>query len=87
MWKVSWTIKSVLKGAFQVLHGTLARREDCLGVTGCSKYPLFFRATRFLMKFLKVTSETPFRRTLYHIDMVEGLLSNVASDIKRISMT
>ena len=42
----NWNIKQVLKGAFQILHDTPARREDYESVTGSIIYPLFFCATR-----------------------------------------
>ena len=35
-----------LHGAFYILHDAPARREDYKSVTGCSKYPLNFCATR-----------------------------------------
>lgn len=41
-----WNIKQILKGAFQVLKDTPARREDFISVTGTSNFPLNFCATR-----------------------------------------
>ena len=46
--KSGWEIKPVLKGSFQFLHDTPARREDFISVTGCSVFPLFFCATRWI---------------------------------------
>ena len=43
--KTGWNLKALLKGSFQILHDTPARREDCEIVTGSNKYPLFFCAT------------------------------------------
>ena len=42
----NWNIKKTLRGAFCILHDSPARREDYESVTGCSKYPLNFCATR-----------------------------------------
>ena len=42
----NWNIKKFLRGAFYILHDSPARREDYESVTGCSKYPLNFCATR-----------------------------------------
>ena len=44
--KPGWNLKTLLKGSFKILHDTPARREDYETVTGSSKYPLFFCATR-----------------------------------------
>ena len=44
--KTGWNLKALLKGLFQILHDTLAKREDYETVTGSNKYPLFFCATR-----------------------------------------
>ena len=44
--KTGWNLKALLKGSFQILHDTPARREDYEKVTGSNKYPLFFCATR-----------------------------------------
>ena len=44
--KTGWNLKALLKGSFQILHDTPTRREDYEKVTGSSKYPLFFCATR-----------------------------------------
>ena len=46
--KTSWGIKKVLKGGFQILHNTPARRDDFVAVTGSTKYPLYFCATRWV---------------------------------------
>ena len=43
--KTGWNLKALLKGLFQILHDTPARREDYKKVTGRNKYPLFFCAT------------------------------------------
>ena len=42
----NWNIKKTLRGAFYILYYSPARREDYERVTGCSKYPLNFCATR-----------------------------------------
>ena len=42
----NWNFKKTLRGAFYILHDSPARREDYESVTGCSKYPLNFCATR-----------------------------------------
>ena len=44
--KTGWNLKALLKGSFQILHDTPARREDYETVTGSNKYPLFFCATQ-----------------------------------------
>lgn len=44
--KSNWNIKETLRGVFQILHNTPARREDYESVTGCFIYPLFFCDTR-----------------------------------------
>lgn len=43
-----WNLKNVFKGAFTVLHDTPARRDDYVAVTGETKFPLFFCATRWV---------------------------------------
>ena len=44
--KSGWKLKKILKGAFQILYDTPDRREDHVSITGLTKYPLFFCATR-----------------------------------------
>ena len=44
--KTGWNLKALLKGSFQILHDTPARREDYEKVTGSNKYPILFCATR-----------------------------------------
>ena len=44
----SWDIKGTLKGIFQILHESPARREDYESVTGAKSYPLYFCATRWV---------------------------------------
>ena len=41
-----WKSKKTLKGAFQVLHDTPARREDYVDITVSIVYPLFYCPTR-----------------------------------------
>ena len=41
-----WNIKATMKGAFQLLKDSPARREDFVTVTGSSKFPLQFCSTR-----------------------------------------
>ena len=41
-------LKATLKGAFQFLHDTPARREDYTSITGSVKFPLYFCATRWI---------------------------------------
>ena len=43
-----WVLKTVLKGAYTVLHDTPARHADYFTVTGSNQYPLFFCATRWV---------------------------------------
>ena len=43
-----WNLKATLKGAFQFLHDTPARREDYTSITGSVKFPLYFCATRWI---------------------------------------
>ena len=43
--KTGWNVKVLLKGSFQILHDTPARREDYEKVAGSNKHPLFFCAT------------------------------------------
>ena len=38
----------VLKGVFQLLHSSPARRDDYQSITGSTKFPLFFCATRWV---------------------------------------
>ena len=44
----TWRIKQTLKGVQQILHESLARREDFESVTGTNKYPLFFWSIRWV---------------------------------------
>ena len=39
-------IKETLKGGFQLLHDSPARREDYENVSGSTKYPLYYCSTR-----------------------------------------
>ena len=41
-------IKQTLKGIWQILHESPARREVFVSVTGTKKYPLFFCSTRWV---------------------------------------
>ena len=41
-------IKETLKGGFQLLHNSPARREDYESVSGSTKYPLYYCATRWV---------------------------------------
>ena len=40
--KADWCIKNTLKGSFQILHDTPARRSDYSSITGSDIFPLFF---------------------------------------------
>ena len=44
--KSSMKIKEILKGGFQLFHNSPGRREDYESVSGSTKYPLFYFATR-----------------------------------------
>ena len=44
----SWNIKATIKGMWQILHESPARRENFESVTGTNKYPLFFCTTRWV---------------------------------------
>ncbi|XP_047123731.1 uncharacterized protein LOC124806683 [Hydra vulgaris] len=44
----AWNIKEILKGCWQILHDSPARRQDYETVTGATKYPLFFCGTRWV---------------------------------------
>ena len=46
--KSSLKIKETLKGGFQILHHSPARREDFESITGSTKYLLYFCATRWV---------------------------------------
>ena len=46
--KSSLKIKDTLKDGFQILHHSPARREDFESITGSTKYPLYFCATRWV---------------------------------------
>ena len=41
-------VKKVLKGVFQLLHSSPARRDDYQSITGSTTFPLFFCATRWV---------------------------------------
>ena len=41
-------IKATMKGCFQLLHDSPARRADFVSVTGSELFPLFFGATRWV---------------------------------------
>ena len=43
-----WEIKKTLKEAFYLLYDIPARREDFTRLTGGTKFPLFFCATRWV---------------------------------------
>ena len=40
-------IKETLKGGFQLLHNSPAKREDHESVSGSAKYPLYYCATHW----------------------------------------
>ena len=44
----SWGIKDIVKGGFNLLHDSPARREDFQMVTKSNVYPLYFCATRWV---------------------------------------
>ena len=44
----TWNIKGTLKGCWQILHESLARRQDYETVAGATKYSLFFCATSWV---------------------------------------
>ena len=46
--KSNMKIKETLKGGFQLLHNSPARREDYECVSGSTKYPLYYCATRWV---------------------------------------
>ena len=46
--KSSWDIQKTLKGSYQILHDTPARREDYETVTNSNLYPKNFCATRWV---------------------------------------
>ena len=46
--KSSWNLHKILKGAFKLLHDSLARRGDYFNLTGSDKYPLQFCGTRWV---------------------------------------
>ena len=46
--KSSWNISETLKGSYQILHDTPARREDYETVNDSKLYPKFFCATRWV---------------------------------------
>ena len=43
-----WNMKTILKGAFMILHDTPARREHYISITGEERFSLFFCATRWV---------------------------------------
>ena len=46
--KSDWDDKKLLKGTHRILRYTPARKEDYFNLTGCSKFPLPFVATRWV---------------------------------------
>ena len=46
-----WSIKQLLKSCHQILKDSPARRDDFISITGCSKFPLLFCATRSAMGY------------------------------------
>lgn len=38
--KTDWGLKSLIKGVFQLLKDSLSRPEDCISITGSSRFPL-----------------------------------------------
>ena len=46
-YKSNMEIKETLKGGFQILHNSPARCKDCESVSGLTKYPLYYCATRW----------------------------------------
>ena len=44
----SWKIKQTLKGIWQILHESPARREDFESITETNKFPLFFCTTKWI---------------------------------------
>ena len=40
-----WIIKTIVTGAYYVLHDSPARRKQCLEVTGSNKFPWNFSST------------------------------------------
>ena len=44
--KSNMKIKETLKGGFQIFHNSPARCKDCESVSGLTKYPLYYCATR-----------------------------------------
>ena len=44
----NWNVKATLKGTFQFLHDTPARRDDYTSVTGSTQFPLYFCTTRWI---------------------------------------
>ena len=50
----SWRIKQTLKGIWQKLHESPARRENFESVTGTNKHPLFFCSTRWVSSICKL---------------------------------
>ena len=50
-----WNIKSLMKGAFQLLKDSPARREDFITVTGSPKLPLYNFFQQGKTSYLDVT--------------------------------
>ena len=46
-----WSFKQLLKSCHQILKDSPARRDDFINITGCSKFPLSFCATRSAMGY------------------------------------
>lgn len=42
-----WKLKELMRGCFQLLHDSPARREDFVSITGAKKFPMHFCATRY----------------------------------------
>lgn len=42
----NWKLKKILKGCFTIFYNTPARRDDYIGVTGSTRFSLFFFSTR-----------------------------------------
>ena len=46
--KTDWSLKKTLKSSYRILHDSPARRDDYESVSGSTKYPLAFCATRWI---------------------------------------
>ena len=44
----NWELKNILKGAFNLLHDSPARRDEFISLTGSDKFPLYFCMTRWV---------------------------------------